>query len=275
MTSVPSQRPSDDVVDTNGSPKGRVIAGRYQVLRALKSGHDTETLLASDLSAGTSVVVKTAAATSFSASARMRLEHEADVLSRVDNGVFAPLLDHGSEAEQVYLVMPFIPGITLQERLQQGPLSVMETVTLGRALLTSLGAAHAQDVLHRDVKPANVIVNQGASLREATLIDFGLARSTRLDGSIRDQWVGTAQYLSPEGAGLLNQDVTACSDLYSIGIVLFECLAGRPPFEAQNVGEVLRQHMTDATARSCVSLGLVRTAGVGRSHPAITAQGSA
>ncbi len=85
---------------------------------------------------------------------------------------------------------------------------------------------------------------KGLPLREATLIDFGLARSTRLDASIRDQWVGTAQYLSPEGAGLLDQEVTACSDLYSAGIVLFECLAGRPPFEGKSVGEVLRQHMT-------------------------------
>ena len=67
-----------------------------------------------------------------------------------------PLLDFGSEDDQVYLVMPFMPGITLQERLQQGPLSVMEAITLGRALLTALSEAHAHDVLHRDVKPANL-----------------------------------------------------------------------------------------------------------------------
>ncbi len=110
--------------------------------------------------------------------------------------------------------------------------------------LAGLSEAHAHDVLHRDVKPANVIVNEGTPLREATLIDFGLARSTRLDGSHRDQLVGTAQYLSPEGAGLLDHEVTACSDLYAAGIVLFECLVGRPPFEGKSVGEVLRQHMT-------------------------------
>ncbi|MCH8147608.1 MAG: AAA family ATPase [Planctomycetes bacterium] len=242
MTIVPSQSLSDDVVDANGDR--RVIGGRYQVLRQLKSGHDTEALLAFDPSADTNVVIKTAAASSFSASARMRLEHEAHVLSQVKNGQFAPVLDYGSEDDQVYLVMPFIPGITLQARLQQGPLSVMDAITLGHALLTALSEVHAHDVLHRDVKPTNVIVNEGIPLREATLIDFGLARSTRLDASIRDQWVGTAQYLSPEGAGLLDQEVTARSDLYSAGIVLFECLAGWPPFAGDNVGEVLRQHMT-------------------------------
>ena len=221
-----------------------MIGGRYQVLRQLKRGPDTEAFLASDLSAHTSVVVKTALASSFSASARMRLEHEADVLSRVGNGVFAPLLDCGAEDGLVYLVMPFVPGITLQQRLQQGRLPVADAITVGRALLTALSEAHAHDVLHRDVKPANVIVNEGTPLREATLIDFGLARSARLDASIRDQSVGTAQYLSPEGAGLLDQEVSACSDLYSVGIVLFECLAGRPPFDGKSVGEVLRQHMT-------------------------------
>ena len=255
MTIVPSQPPSGEVVGGNGAQAGRVIGDRYQILRQLKDGHDTQAFLATDLTADTQVVIKTAMATAFSASVRMRLEHEAHVLSRIKDGAFAPLLDYGSEDDRVYLVMPFVPGITLQARLRQGPLPVMDAITVARALLTALSQAHAQEVLHRDVKPANVIVDEGTPLREATLIDFGLARSKNLDASIRDQWVGTAQYLSPEGAGLLDQEVTACSDLYSAGIVLFECLAGRPPFEATSVGEVLRQHMTVQPAE-LRSLGL-------------------
>ena len=238
-----------------GTVAGQVIGGRYQVLRLLKNGDDTETLLATDHKRNTTVVIKSAAAASFSASVRMRFEHEVHVLSQVKKGPFAPLLDYGSEGDRVYLVMPFISGITLQMRLRQGPLPVLDAIMLGRALLTALSAAHEHDVLHRDIKPANVIVNEGTPLREATLIDFGLGRTTRLDASIRDQWVGTAQYLSPEGAGLLDQEVTACSDLYSAGIVLFECLAGRPPFQGKSVGEVLRQHMTIQPAE-LRSLGL-------------------
>ena len=244
MTIAPAENSYTDVNQANGSSDRRVIGGRYQVLRLLKNGDDTETILATDLTHGTTVVVKTAIAESFSATVRMRLEHEAHVLAQIKNGPFTPLLDYGAAGDQVYLVMPFIPGITLQARLRHGPLSVMDTMTLGRALLAALGAAHVHNVLHRDVKPANVMVDEATPLRQATLIDFGLARSTNLDASIRDHWAGTAQYLSPEGAGLLDQDVTACSDLYSAGIVLFECLAGRPPFQGKSVGEVLRQHMT-------------------------------
>lgn len=255
MTIAPYESLSTGVNHEQGSQVRRVIGSRYRVLRRLKNGEDTETLLASDLTLNTDVVIKTAAAATFSASARMRLEHEAHVLSQIKNGLLAPLLDSGSEGDQVFLVMPFIPGITLQSRLRQGSLSVMDVITLGRALLTSLTAAHASGVLHRDVKPANVIVNEDAPLREVTLIDFGLARSTNLEASIRDHWVGTAQYLSPEGAGLLDQEVTACSDLYSVGIVLFECLAGHPPFQGKSVGEVLRQHMT-VQAPELRSLGL-------------------
>jgi serine/threonine protein kinase len=234
----------DDAEPGNSLPDCRVIGGRYQVLRQLKHGPDSETFLASDLAQSSTVVIKTAAAASFSPSMRMRLEHEAHILSKIKNGLSEPLLDHGVDGDQVYLAMPFIPGITLQARLRHGPLSVVDTLTLGQELLRALGAAHVHEVLHRDIKPANLIVDEATPLSRVTLIDFGLARSTHLDPSIRDQWVGTAQYLSPEGAGLLDQDVTECSDLYSAGIVLYECLLGRPPFQGTNVGEVLRKHMT-------------------------------
>jgi two-component system sensor kinase len=227
-----------------GLPDYGTIDARYRILRTLKAGDDTETLLATDLTNGATVVVKTARADSVSATARMRLEHEARVLAQIDNGTHPPLLDRGTTGDRVYLVIPFLSGITLQERLRQGALSVTDAITLGRALLTALGEAHARGVLHRDVKPANVMVEEGVPLRKATLIDFGLARSTNMDASIRDRSVGTAQYLSPEGAGLLDQDVTECSDLYSVGVVLHECLTGRPPFQGDSVGEVLRQHMT-------------------------------
>ena len=139
-----------------GGPANRpgartTFAGRYQVLRTLKSGPDTETLLATDLARGAPVVIKTAKTALFSATARMRLEHEAHVLSQIKDERFAPLLEYGSSGDRVFLVMPFIPGVTLQERLRQGPLDVQDTITLGRALAAALGVAHGRGVLHRDV----------------------------------------------------------------------------------------------------------------------------
>jgi signal transduction histidine kinase/tetratricopeptide (TPR) repeat protein len=148
----------------------------------------------------------------------------------------------GVSGELLYLVTPYIPGETLQERLERGCLALPEVLMLGQCMLAALAEAHRHGVLHRDVKPSNIIV-EGQPLERATLVDFGLARSERLDPSLRDLPVGTARYLSPEQSGLLNRPVEATSDLYSAGIVLFEALSGRPAFDGASVGEVLRQHL--------------------------------
>ncbi|TMQ31200.1 MAG: protein kinase, partial [Planctomycetota bacterium] len=173
-----------------------------------------------------------------------RLEHEAGVLAQVQGPRIAPLLHLGRDEGLLYLVMPFVRGLTLEQRLRRGPVSVREAITIGSCLMSALQEVHELGVLHRDIKPANLIVDEAQPLRYATLIDFGLARSSRLDAAIRDQPVGTARYMSPEQAGLLDQDKDERSDLYSAGVLLFECLAGRVPFQGDSVGEVLRQHLT-------------------------------
>jgi len=223
---------------------GRVFGERYRATRLLKCGHGVDTLLGIDQQQDEPVIIKTARGNALSLGAQMRLEHEAGVLRQIHSPGIAPLLDLGREDDLLYLVMSYVSGRSLAERLAQGPLSVRDTVTVGCCLMAALQEVHDQGVLHRDLKPANVIVDDEAPLRRATIIDFGLARSSQLDASIRDQPVGTARYMSPEQAGLLDQDTDDRSDLYSAGVMLFECMAGRPPFQGKSVGEVLRQHMT-------------------------------
>jgi PAS domain S-box-containing protein len=236
-------------------PSDRVFGGRYRVERVLKQGSGIETLLGMDVVDNQRVVIKTASDDSLSIGAQMRLEHEAHVLRQIRGQEFAPLLYLGRERGLLVLVEPLVPGITLESRLRRGPLSVRDTLTVGRCLMNALQVVHDQGVLHRDVKPANLIVDEKTPLARATIIDFGLARSARLDASLRDQPVGTALYMSPEQAGLLDQEKDERSDLYSAGILLFECLAGRTPFQGTNVGEVLRQHLT-ARPAELRSLGL-------------------
>jgi len=246
----------NDSADLTSEPTtGKVFAGRFQVQRVLKQGSGIETLLGTDLQEHQSVVIKTAADDSLSVGAQMRLEHEANVLRQIRGQEFAPLLYFGREDGLLILVEPLVPGVTLESRLRRGPLSVCDTLTVGRCLMSALQAVHDHGVLHRDLKPANMIVDEEAPLRRATIIDFGLARSARLDPSLRDQPVGTALYMSPEQAGLLDQDKDERSDLYSAGILLFQCLAGYTPFKGANVGEVLRQHLT-ARPAELRSLGL-------------------
>jgi two-component system sensor kinase len=226
----------------------RLFGGRFRATRILKRGSGWVTLLGTDQHDGQTVVIKTAAAGTLSAAAAGHLEREADILRQIQSPWVAPVKHIGREDDLLYLVLPFLPGQTLRERLLRGPLAVADALILGQCLMQALAAVHERGVLHRDVKPANVIVEGDTPLRRAILIDFGLARHTRLEGVLRDQLAGTARYVSPEQAGLLEQDVDERSDLYSAGIVLYESLAGHPPFRGDDVGQVLRQHLSERPA---------------------------
>jgi signal transduction histidine kinase/tetratricopeptide (TPR) repeat protein len=234
----------------------RVLGRRYEITALLKSGLGIETLLGSDLHTRELVVLKQTALAEIPPGAQLRLEHEAHVLRELASPWIAPLLDVGRDGQVLYLVMPFVPGITIAERIARGgPLSVPDALTVGRGVMRALEAAHERGVLHRDVKPANVIVGAGSPLERVTLVDFGLARSGHLDASLRDVPVGSVAYVSPEQAGLIHSEVAERSDLYSAGGLLFECLAGRRPLDGATVADVLRQHLT-ARPPSLRRLGL-------------------
>lgn len=223
---------------------GWTVGGRYRARSLLKQGRGIDTWLGEDVATGSPVVIKTVAASTVPGSIVVQLEHESEVLSRLDSPFLAPLFEVGRNGELLCLVERFVEGETLAVWLARGPLTVGSTLVVARCVLTALGEVHAQGVVHRDVKPSNVIVSGEASLARAVLIDFGLSRSSRLAAALRAEPAGTALYMSPEQAGLIDAEVDPRSDLYSLGILLFECLAGRPPFAGTSITEVLRQHLT-------------------------------
>lgn len=223
--------------------RGHLLGRRFRLSRALEAGRPVETWIAEDLAEGRPVVVKLASIARAPRSVASRLRHEAEVLRSLCSPYLTPLIDAGVDEGVTFFAMPLVPGQTLAAVLAHGPLSAEDTLELARCVLGALVEAHNHGIVHRDLKPDNIVVT-GRSPLEAVVLDFGLARSALLDTSRTEQHAGTVRYISPEAAGLLEADVDERADLYSLGVILFEALAGRPPFEGPSVTELLRQHLS-------------------------------
>jgi tetratricopeptide (TPR) repeat protein/tRNA A-37 threonylcarbamoyl transferase component Bud32 len=174
-----------------------------------------------------------------------RFERERRLLAALgEEQGFVGLLDAGTSAEGAWLVMPFVPGGTLRQRLERGPLGVAETVAVGAELARALGAAHARGIVHRDVKPENVLFTSSgrpllADLGLAKHFDFlasGASRSVQL--TVRGAFKGTAGYMAPEQIGDAGT-VGPPADVFALGAVLHECLSGKPAFSGATVLDVL------------------------------------
>ncbi|HTM20041.1 MAG TPA: serine/threonine-protein kinase, partial [Kofleriaceae bacterium] len=175
-----------------------------------------------------------------------RFEREARAMSRLAHPACVPVIDYGVDGDAPYIVLEFVDGPALDEILADGPLAPARAVALVRQILAGLAHAHEQGVIHRDMKPGNVIVSPIAGAGEqARIVDFGLAKlaepSATASWSTASIAVGTPGYMSPEQAR--GEEVDRRTDLYSTGILLFELLAGRKPFVAEEPIEVLRMHL--------------------------------
>lgn len=172
-----------------------------------------------------------------------RFLREIRLASSLDHPLIAPVLDWGQKDWLVYYTMPLITGPTLRTCLSRSKLSIDDARRVALDVLSALEHAHAAQIMHRDVKPENIIISGSG----AVLVDFGVARAVEVAAGEKvtaaGMTVGTAGYMSPEQATGA-EDLDSRTDLYAVGCVLFEALAGRPPFAHRNQSMVMQLQMT-------------------------------
>lgn len=222
-----------------------MTAGRYRCLAPLHRGVGVSTYLGKD-EQGQRIVIKHVELASLTAGARFRIEHDATLMASLDSTHLSRLRDFECTDEAAIFIFDYIAGTNLAERLSKQPLNFIESLEIARAIFKGLATLHAQRLLHRDIKTSNVILHDREGRLEASLVDVGFARSVDFDSTHDIADLQGALYMSPEQAGSLDCDVGEPSDLYSAGIVLHECLRGRPPFVADTVHHLLFKHMTEA-----------------------------
>jgi serine/threonine-protein kinase len=206
---------------------GDVVSGRYKLEAHLGSGATSAVWRARDLDLGRVVALKVLHGAGVDPELAGRFEREGVVLGRLSHPNVVPVFANGTDEGRPYLVMAYIEGPSLDRVLAEGPLPVDEAMALAADVAAGLAAAHAAGVVHRDVKPANILVRADGVVK---LTDFGIARALDASGHTRaGEMLGTPNYISPEQA--MGEPATGASDLYALGVVAHEMLCGRRPFD--------------------------------------------
>jgi serine/threonine-protein kinase len=219
------------------------LAGRYVAEREVGKGAAARVYRAHDAK-GTVVALKVLHPELLVSSAAERFLREVRLVGELDHPHIARLVDSGNAGWLVYYVMPFVEGPSLREALdQRKALPVPEVMQLAQDLLSALDHAHSRGLIHRDVKPENIILSPTEG---AILLDFGIARAMATTAAERltvsGMTVGTAAYMSPEQV-LATTELDQRSDIYSLGCVLYECLAGEPLYAGLNDSLVMQRQV--------------------------------
>jgi eukaryotic-like serine/threonine-protein kinase len=222
-----------------------VVDGRYRVLRRIGSGGMADVYCAEDTHLGRQVAIKVLHRR-FAQDQEFveRFRREAKSAAGLNHPSVVGVFDRGEHEGTYYIVMEFLEGRTLKDIVAaEAPLPMYRVIDLGLQILQAAGFAHSHGVIHRDFKPHNVIVDDAG---HAKVTDFGIARAGASEMTETGSIMGTAQYLSPEQAQ--GHAVTATSDVYSIGVMLYEMLAGRLPFEGDSAVAVALKHLSEPPA---------------------------
>ena len=221
------------------------LAGRYAVLRELGGGGMAMVYVAEDLRHHRKVAVKVLRPELAAALGHDRFAREIEIAAQLQHPHILPLLDSGEADGFLYYVMPYVDGDSLRDRLvRHGELPVQEAVKLLCEIVDALAYAHAHGVVHRDIKPDNVML----SGRHALVMDFGVAKAVseatgRQSLTTAGVALGTPAYMAPEQASA-DPHLDHRVDIYAVGAVAYELLAGRPPFTGATPQQVLAAHVT-------------------------------
>jgi len=233
------------------SMEGRTIS-HYSILRKLGAGGMGEVYLAQDTTLSRKVAIKFLSQNSVAGEqARKRLVREAKAAAALDHPHICGVHEVGEEADHSFIVMQYVEGETLASRIQRQPLELREAIEIAVQIADALAEAHSHRIIHRDVKPQNVMLTLSGQVK---VLDFGLARVVR-EGSLIDSIeeteslltapgsvIGTVPYMSPEQ--VRGEALDGRSDIFSFGAVLYEMLSGRNPFQGESVGATMSSILT-------------------------------
>jgi serine/threonine-protein kinase len=221
----------------------RALADRYTIERQLGSGGMATVYLAYDRKHDRQVAIKVLRPELSVALGDARFLREVSTTANLRHPNILPLYDSGVADGLLYYVMPYVEGETLRDRIdRERQLPIPDVLRIISEVAEALGYAHSRGIVHRDIKPENILIDSG----HAVVADFGIARAIDLAGgerlTVTGLIIGTAPYMSPEQADG-ERDLDGRSDLYSLACVMYEMLAGRPPFTGPTAGSVINQHL--------------------------------
>jgi serine/threonine-protein kinase len=236
VAGTPLERPDDEI-----SALRRATGSRYRVLRRLGGGGMATVFRAEQMPLGRDVVVKVLHShLARDAEMTERFRREAEAASRLVHPFICPVLDFGHSGETVYIVMPYLSGGSLADRVQrERAVSPAVAASSAAQVAVALDHAHTRGVVHRDVKPDNILFDEDGN---AFITDFGIA-TARFHGRLTatGRAMGTPHYMSPEQA--MGKLVDGRSDLYALGVVMYEALVGFPPFDGADAFSVGYKHV--------------------------------
>jgi serine/threonine-protein kinase len=239
----------------------QALSGRYQIVREIGRGGMATVYLAQDLKHPRQVALKVLRPEVAGALGADRFLKEIELAARLQHPHILGLLDSGSAGDVLYYVMPYVEGESLRHRLdRESQLQVDAAVTIAREVAGALDYAHRHRVVHRDIKPENILLSAG----QALVADFGIAKAFDAAGGEKltetGLSLGTPHYMSPE-QGSATRTLDGRSDIYALGCVLYEMLAGAPPFTGPSAQSILARHSVDPvpslhTVRGTVPAGI-------------------